>query len=158
MADAATRLARSQEISSKVNYVFQKRVSIAQETFRERLRTASQKYLAELQSRPMAPWNIWSDWWSYSVDFAQRSVILMDTLRQRGNNYLDHVAQGQPPLLHFDYETVLDARNFERPVNYALVRIVPPEGVTVNPRRRPYMIVDPRAGHGPGIDHIDADV
>ncbi|WP_332672952.1 DUF3141 domain-containing protein [Aromatoleum sp.] len=157
MADAATRLARSQKISSKVLHLFQKRVSIAQETFQERVRTAWQEYLTELQSRPAAPWNIWSDWWSYSVDFAQRSVILMDTLRQRGNNYLEHLAQDQPPLLHFDYETVLDARSFERPVNYALVRIVPPEGVTVDPKRRPYMIVDPRAGHGPGIGGFKDD-
>ena len=34
MTDVATRVARSQEISSKVQYVFQKRVSIAQEHFR----------------------------------------------------------------------------------------------------------------------------
>lgn len=157
MTDVATKVARSQEISSKVQYVFQKRVSIAQEHFRERVRTAREEYLAELQARPPAPWNLWSDWWSYSIDFAQRSTILMDTLRQRGNNYLDHLARGQPPLLHFDYETVLDARNCERPVNYALIRIVPPEGVTVDPKRRPYLIVDPRAGHGPGIGGFKDD-
>lgn len=51
-------------------------------------------------------------------------------MRQRGTNYLEHVRQGQPPVLHFQYETVMDGRALERPVNYALVRIVPPQGVT----------------------------
>ena len=64
---------------------------------------------------------------------------------------------GLPPVLHFDYEMVLDGRTLERPVNYALVRIVPPEGVTVDPKRRPYVIIDPRAGHGPGIGGFKDD-
>ncbi len=65
--------------------------------------------------------------------------------------------RGQPPVLHFDYETVLDGRGFERPVNYALVRIVPPAGVVVDAGRRPYLIIDPRAGHGPGIGGFKDD-
>lgn len=85
------------------------------------------------------------------------SILFWDTLRQRGNDYLGHLQQGQPPLLHFDYETVLDGRAFERPVNYALLRIVPPAGVQVDPRRRPYLIIDPRAGHGPGIGGFKDD-
>ena len=60
-------------------------------------------------------------------------------------------------MLHFEYEMVLDGRTLERPVNYALVRIVPPEGVTVDPKRRPYIIIDPRAGHGPGIGGFKDD-
>jgi Protein of unknown function (DUF3141) len=51
----------------------------------------------------------------------------------------------------FEYETVLDGRTLARPVNYALVRIVPPDGVRTDESLRPYLIVDPRAGHGPGI-------
>ncbi len=93
----------------------------------------------------------------YAVDTVQRMVLLADTIRQRGNNYLAHVAAGQPPLLHFATETVLDARQFERPVNYALLRILPPEGVNIDPRTRPYLIIDPRAGHGPGIGGFKAD-
>ena len=37
------------------------------------------------------------------------------------------------------------------------MRIVPPEGVTVDPKRRPYIIIDPRAGHGPGIGGFKDD-
>jgi pimeloyl-ACP methyl ester carboxylesterase len=71
--------------------------------------------------------NLWSKWmtdWSeYWVDAAQRSVLFMDILRQRGNNYLAHLKNDQPPVLIFDYETVIDGRTLDRPVNYALVRI-----------------------------------
>ena len=51
---------------------------------------------------------------------------------------------------HTSLELVLDGRTFERPVNYALVRIAPPEGITIDPGRRPFVIVDPRAGQGLG--------
>ena len=51
----------------------------------------------------------------------------------------------------------MDGRKLERPVNYALVRIVPPKGVIVDPKRRPYVIIDPRAGHGPGIGGFKDD-
>ena len=78
-------------------------------------------------------------------------------MRQRGNNFVEHAQAGLPPVLHFDYETVVDGRKLARPVNYALVRIVPPEGVTVDPKRRPYIIIDPRAGHGPGIGGFKDD-
>jgi hypothetical protein len=64
---------------------------------------------------------------------------------------------GLQPALHFDYEMVLDGRGFERPVNYALLRIKPPEGVTWSTPRRPYVIIDPRAGHGPGIGGFKDD-
>ena len=91
------------------------------------------------------------------MDAAQRSVLYLDTLRQRGNNFLEHNQAGLPPVLHFAYETVVDGRTLERPVNYALVRIVPPQGVVVDPKRRPYVIIDPRAGHGPGIGGFKDD-
>jgi pimeloyl-ACP methyl ester carboxylesterase len=70
---------------------------------------------------------------------------------------VEHASAGLPPLLHFDYEMVVDGRKLGRPVNYALVRIVPPEGVDVDPTRRPYVIIDPRAGHGPGIGGFKDD-
>src|SRR6185312_14471695 len=76
---------------------------------------------------------------------------------QRGNQWLAHEAAGKPPVLHYDYEMIADARTYERPANYALVRIVPPEGVVVDPRKRPFVIVDPRAGHGPGIGGFKDD-
>jgi pimeloyl-ACP methyl ester carboxylesterase len=153
--DTGTQLARSNDIATKVALVFQKRSKLAQERFAERIRNAYGDNLTGM--KPATPWDAWSAWSDYATDFAQRSILFWDTLRQRGNNFVEHTAEGLPPVLHFDYEIVLDARKFARPVNYALVRITPPEGVTVDPKRRPYVIIDPRAGHGPGIGGFKDD-
>jgi len=155
--DSGRQLANSQELSRKVALLYQKRIKVAQDRFNERAQKAIQDAAAELARRPVMPWEAMAGAYNYAVDFAQRSVLFWDTLRQRGNNYTEHVQQGQPPLLHFEHETVLDGRSFERPVNYALLRILPPEGVTVDPKRRPYVIIDPRAGHGPGIGGFKDD-
>ena len=92
----------------------------------------------------------WRDWW-------ERSVLFLDVLRQRGNNYYEHKARTAPHVLTFGAELVLDGRSLERPVNYALVRILPPEGVETDPKKRPFIVVDPRAGHGPGIGGMKHD-
>jgi len=63
------------------------------------------------------------DFFDYQRDFLERTVLFWDTLRQRANNMLEHERAGLPPLLDFKHETLLDARRFERPVNYALLRI-----------------------------------
>jgi len=93
----------------------------------------------------------------YLVDTFQRSVLTLDVLRRRGNNYLEHNAREAPHVLTYQAELVMDGRTFARPVNYALVRIKPPAGVVVDPRKRPFIVVDPRAGHGPGIGGMKHD-
>src|SRR5256884_4179 len=93
----------------------------------------------------------------YATDAAQRTVLFWDVMRQRGNQYRQHLAETVPNVLTYEAELIIDARTLKRPVNYGLVRIVPPKGVTVDPRRRPFVIVDPRAGHGPGIGGFKAD-
>jgi hypothetical protein len=93
----------------------------------------------------------------YMVDAAQRSVLFWDTLRQRGNQYREHQAEQAPHVLDYEVELVVDGRTLSRAVNYALARVVPPAGVEIDPKRRPFIIVDPRAGHGPGIGGFKAD-
>ena len=155
--DATRQLARSQDISAKVATLYQKRTKVAQQHFGERLSKAYSECATGLAEKPATPVDAWSHWYRYATDFAQRSILFLDTLRERGNNFVEHNREGMPPLLHFDYEMVVDGRKLARPVNYALVRIVPPEGVVVDPKRRPYVIIDPRAGHGPGIGGFKDD-
>ena len=95
--------------------------------------------------------------WEYLVDATQRSVLFWDVMRQRGEQYREHMAQTVPHVLHYEVELVLDGRTLPRPVNYGLTRVVPPKGVKVDPTRRPFVIIDPRAGHGPGIGGFKAD-
>ena len=97
---------------------------------------------------PSAPWEYWIDVW-------QRSVLFWDVLRQRANIMMEHEEAGMPPVLTFQYETLLDARRFERPTNYALLRIttVGEEHAEdcVDKTKPPVIVIDPRAGHGPGM-------
>jgi uncharacterized protein DUF3141 len=95
--------------------------------------------------------------WEYLVDAAQRSVLFWDVMRQRGEQYREHLAQTTPHVLHFEVELVVDGRTLPRPVNYGLTLVIPPKDVKVDPTRRPFVIIDPRAGHGPGIGGFKAD-
>jgi pimeloyl-ACP methyl ester carboxylesterase len=103
---------------------------------------------------PLAPFGPAMD---YMIDAAQRTVLFWDVMRQRGNQYREHMAETVPNVLDYEAELIIDGRTLKRPVNYGLVRIVPPPGVTIDPSKRPFMIVDPRAGHGPGIGGFKAD-
>ena len=67
------------------------------------------------------------------------------------------MAEAVPHVLDYQAELIMDGRRLERPVNYCLARIVPPTGVEVDVAQRPFVIVDPRAGHGPGIGGFKAD-
>src|SRR4029453_15595850 len=83
----------------------------------------------------------------YWVDAWQRSILMLDVLRQRGNNCIEHNARTAPNVLSFDAELVLDGRSLPRPVNYGLARIIPPKGISIDPSKRPFIVFDPRAGH-----------
>ena len=93
----------------------------------------------------------------YLRDATERWVLFLDTLRQRGNISLTHDAAGCPPVLAYDYEVIIDGSQLNRPVNYSLVRIVPPPETLVRENGRPYIIIDPRAGHGSGIGGFKSD-
>lgn len=95
--------------------------------------------------------------YEYFRDAWQRSILFLDVLRQRGNIYREQQEKSAPNVLQFDAELVLDGRELPRPVNYLLVRIAPPEGVETDPAKRPFVVVDPRAGHGPGIGGMKKD-
>ena len=92
-----------------------------------------------------------SDLHDYLSDFSQRSILFLDIMRQRGNQFVEHERAGCPPVLAYDYDLIIDGSTLARPVNYSLVRIRPPAGVMVHEEQRPYIIIDPRAGHGSGI-------
>src|SRR5215204_6857577 len=71
----------------------------------------------------LAPYGPARDAAAYAWDVAERAILFWDTLRQRAENMLAHERAGKPPLLDFDSEMLLDARRFEHPTNYSLLRI-----------------------------------
>ena len=101
------------------------------------------------------------NWWGpsgeYMVDTMQRTILFWDLMRQRSEQYYAQKAKAVPHVLNFEAELILDGRTFERPANYLLVRINPPAGVEIDQKKRPFVVVDPRAGHGPGIGGFKAD-
>jgi hypothetical protein len=105
-----------------------------------------------------------ADLTAYQRDLAERILLFLDTLRERADQALEHEAAGLPPVLAFDYETILDARRFDPPANYALLRVVQVGEACLedclDPSKPPVMVMDPRAGHGPGIGgfHRESEV
>jgi pimeloyl-ACP methyl ester carboxylesterase len=95
--------------------------------------------------------------WDYWADACQRSVLFLGVMQERADRYREHAAQSVPHVLKFGYSLIMDGRKLPRPVNYALARIASPEGTEVDERKRPFVVVDPRAGHGPGIGGFKAD-
>jgi pimeloyl-ACP methyl ester carboxylesterase len=149
---------RSLTISRTVSSLLERRMQAAGTACTDRLRRAQSAFVqAGAPGNGANPQQLWQDWWQYGIDFAQRSVLFWDTLRERGNNWIAHEQAGKPPLLAYEYEVISDGRAFERPVNYALLRIVPPKGVEIDDTLRPFIIIDPRAGHGPGIGGFKED-
>ena len=92
----------------------------------------------------------------YLVDAGQRMVLFWDAMRQRGNQYREHMAETVPHVLQFDFELIMDGRTLPQPVNYGLVKINPPKGTFIDEYKRPFVVIDPRAGHGPGIGGFKA--
>ncbi|MGH8507289.1 MAG: DUF3141 domain-containing protein [Gammaproteobacteria bacterium] len=97
--------------------------------------------------------------WEYLIDASQRSCLFLDVLRERGNQYHEQTSKTAPHVLDFEVgpeDVVMDGRSLKRPVNYVLVRIKAPAGKRLDPKNRPFVIIDPRAGHGPGIGGFKA--
>lgn len=94
----------------------------------------------------------------YAVDASQRAILFWDTMRRAGNDFVEHEKAGCPPVLVFDWAMEVDGRTLPRRCNYAMVRIIPPAGYpAANDTLRPFVIIDPRAGHGAGIGGFKSD-
>lgn len=113
----------------------------------------------EGDTMPIAPSqrNEFQDALEYIADAWQRGILFWDTMRQRGDIAMERQLQGHPPVLKYDYDLIIDGRNLDRPVNYMLLRIKQKNPAAADARMRPFVIVDPRAGHGPGIGGFKQD-
>ncbi len=96
-------------------------------------------------------------WPEYAVDAVQRSVLFLDLMRRRGNEEIDITSRPTATVLRFRHEVVTSGRSLPRPINYSLLHILPLPGAATDPRKRPVVVVDPRAGQGPGIGGFKAE-
>ena len=51
----------------------------------------------------------------YAIDAAQRTVLFWDVMRQRGNQYRQHLAETVPNVLTYKAELIIDGRTLKRP-------------------------------------------
>jgi hypothetical protein len=96
-------------------------------------------------------------WPHYALDAFQRSVLFLDLLRKRGNEQEEITSDPSATVLRFEHEIVMDGSSLQRPINYFLARIVADPAHPVSPGARPVIVVDPRAGQGPGIGGFKAE-
>ena len=100
----------------------------------------------------------WTAAADYTLDAWQRGILFLDVLRQRGNQYFEHMAKQAPNVLHFHARLVLDGRDAAAPGQLCAGRDHAAAGRRDRPaKKRPFVVVDPRAGHGPGIGGFKAD-
>jgi pimeloyl-ACP methyl ester carboxylesterase len=120
---------------------------------------ANLEKLRDLWSTPREPSALAAAVSEYATDATQRLVLTLDVLREVGNVALSQwrSQHEENPVLLYEYASVVEGHGLERPVNYDLVQILPPPGTAVDPAKRPYIIIDPRAGHGPGIGGFKSD-
>ena len=57
-----------------------------------------------------APFGMFAPAMEYMVDAAQRSVLFWDVMRQRGNQYREHLAETAPHVLDYEVELLIDGR------------------------------------------------
>ena len=92
------------------------------------------------------------------VDAAQRSVLFWDVMRQRGNQY--QRASGRRPRRTSSTTRPSSSSTAARSSGRSTTRWCASSRRRASRsirRRRPFVVVDPRAGHGPGIGGFKAD-
>ncbi|MEM9668711.1 MAG: DUF3141 domain-containing protein [Pseudomonadota bacterium] len=103
------------------------------------------------------PFRMVSAWNRYLVDASERAVLTADAFRRWSDANGDHLENGSPPPLVYDYDLIMDGAHQPKPTNYILLKIRPPAGMSIDNAKRPYIIIDPRAGHGGGIGGFKPD-
>ncbi|MDY0360698.1 MAG: DUF3141 domain-containing protein [Desulforegulaceae bacterium] len=64
----------------------------------------------------------------YAIDRLQRTAIIGSLLRRQSALFFRDLENNQPPVISFKYEIIMDGRKFDKPVNYALTKIVERRG------------------------------
>lgn len=100
------------------------------------------------------------DWFHYINDRSERAVLTLEALRESGDTFIDSETHGHKPVLEFDSDLVIDGHDLKDPVNYVLLRIKGKNATRIKDTEittSPVVIIDPRAGHGPGIGGFKQD-
>ena len=50
----------------------------------------------------------------YMVDSGQRSVLFLDVMRQRGDQYREYITETAPNVLNYAFELIMDGSKLEK--------------------------------------------
>jgi Protein of unknown function (DUF3141) len=78
-------------------------------------------------------------------------------MRERGNQYQAHLAEVVPNVLSFEAEPCHAWRQVGAAGQLYTGPHRPAADIEIDQRKRPFVVVDPRAGHGPGIGGFKAE-
>ena len=107
---------------------------------------------------PANPATLLRDAMEYTVDAGQRGILYLDAMRQAGNIFVEHEAAGCPPVLFFEWDMVVRRPHTWRgPATTPWCASAAGRRRAARPEARPFVIIDPRAGHGAGIGGFKAD-
>ena len=91
--------------------------------------------------------NMFQEYW---IDAWQRSILTLDVLRERGNTFVERATENAPHVLGFAFDPVLDGRTLASAGQLRSRRASSlPRARSIDPAKPPFVVVDPRAGHGP---------
>ena len=94
MTNPATRLSDSHDVAAKVTQLLKTRGKLAVERYAARVTKAVETTMGATRTNPIVPWQAPAAAAQYAFDFMQRSILFWDTLRQRGNNFIQHTVEG----------------------------------------------------------------
>lgn len=159
LADPAAQVGALSQLGETLHSVWTRRATELSDSASEQRgeRNEDARRMATGAAAASGPLGLFLAWQGWAIDAAQRQILFLDTLRERGDDFLEHEANGAPPVLIYDYELIVDGADLPRPCNYTLLEIKPPAGVTLDATKRPFIIIDPRAGHGAGIGGFKED-
>ena len=93
----------------------------------------------------------------YWLDAWQRSVLFLDVLRERGNTYLEQSAKEVPHVLELQGRTGARRPHVGAAGELCAGAHRPARRHEDRSDKAPIIVVDPRAGHGPGIGGMKQD-
>jgi len=53
----------------------------------------------------------------YMVDSGQRTVLFLDIMRRRGDQYREHLAETAPNVLNYSVDLIMEGRKLDHSVN-----------------------------------------
>ena len=155
--NAPRQLSRSHDVATKVTGIVQARTRLALERYSERVKTSVRAAGRRVEGASAVAVGVVDRRAQYAVDFAQRSILLLGHAAPARQQLPRARAAGSAAGAALRLRNGHGRAPARAPGQLRAAAHRSAEGVTVDAKRRPYVIIDPRGGHGPGIGGFKDD-